>query len=414
MISQSSIESLYNCIKCGLCLAACPVYKQILEETASPRGKVQLLKALQHQRVTPSRHLEEIASHCLLCHSCAAVCPSGMEVGHLIAALRTEMLNSFGLEWKKRLAFRYLLSEKGNLGLALQGARLLRSLLPPQTKLAGSALSDFPFIPPRTLHDQYPERISPSAIKTTVVFFPGCLIDHVYQEIGRALIFVLNALGVETILPKDLVCCGTPLFISGEQEILAQNLRHNLARLSSLKVEAIVTACASCGHTLKKEYAYLSRELGEEDSLALEVGSKVQDISQFLKGREEEIRELLGPSSVSLTYHDPCHLAKGQGVRTEPRALLRSVPELKFLEMEEADVCCGGGGAFQFYFPELSQPIVSAKVENILNTNPQVVATGCPACRLRLESFLGRGRSRIEVLHTVQVLERSMEGGKTR
>jgi glycolate oxidase iron-sulfur subunit len=416
MISQSNIESLYNCIKCGLCLAACPVYKHLLEETAAPRGKIQLLKALQHQKVAPSRYLEEIASRCLLCHSCAAVCPSGMETGHLIAALRTEMRNAFGLEWKKKLAFRYLLSEKGHLGLALQGARVLRPLLPPKTKLAGSAISGFPSIPPKALHDQVPERIRPSGsvIRTTVAFFPGCMIDYIYPEIGLSLISLLNSLGVEVILPQDLVCCGTPLLISGEHEILAQNLRHNLARLSSLQVEAIVTACASCGHTLKKEYAYLLRELGEEDSLALEVGAKVQDISQFLMGREEEIRELLGPLSLCLTYHDPCHLAKGQGVRAEPRALLRSIPEMSFLEMAEADACCGGGGSFQFYFPEISRPIVGAKVENIRRTKAQVVATGCPACILRLESILERDLSQMEVLHTVQVLERSMRGRRKR
>jgi len=415
MISRANAESLYSCIKCGLCLAACPVYEQILEETASPRGKVQLLKALHNRRLIHSRHLEEIASRCLLCHSCAAVCPSGMEVGHLIAALRTEMLSSFGLDWKKRLAFRHLLSEKGHFGLAMKGARLVRPLLPPQIEVAGTPLSDFPSIPQKALHDQVPERIRPSGsvIRTTVAFFPGCMIDYIYPEIGRSLISLLNALGVEVILPKDLVCCGTPLLISGEQEMLTDNLRHNLRRLSSLQAEVIVTGCASCGHTLKKEYAYLLRELGEDDALAQEVGAKVQDVSQFLMG-QEGLSEILGPLPITLTYHDPCHLAKGQGVRAEPRALLRSIPELAFLEMAEADACCGGGGSFQFYFPEISRPIASAKVENIRRTKAQVVATGCPACRLRLESILGRDGSGVEVLHTVQVLERAVKGRKTR
>jgi glycolate oxidase iron-sulfur subunit len=278
-------------------------------------------------------------------------------------------------------------------------------------KVAGSALSDFPEIPARPLHDRFPERIRPEKVGTTVAFFPGCLINHVYQEIGEALIRILNALGVEVILPKDLACCGTPLLISGEQELLAGNLRHNLELLSSIQVETILTACASCGRTLKKEYAYLLREWRKDDSLAREVEGKVQDVSQFLKG-QEGIEELLGPLPVSVTYHDPCHLAKGQGVRAEPRSLLKSIPELTFIEMAEADVCCGGGGSFQFYFPEISRPIVSAKTENILNTGARIVATGCPACRLRLESFLGKDGPKVEVLHTVQILERSMEGKK--
>ena len=217
MISKTTEESLYSCIKCGLCLAACPVYKQVLEETATPRGKVQLLKAYQQKRVVSSRHLEEIASRCLLCHSCAAVCPSGMEVGHLIAALRSEMVDSFGLDWKKGLAFRYLLAEGGHFGMALQAARMLRPLVPPRMRLAGSALGDYPFIPSRPLHDRYPERIRPARVRMTVTFFPGCMIDFIYPEIGEALIDILNALHIEVVIPKGLACCGTPLLISGEQ-----------------------------------------------------------------------------------------------------------------------------------------------------------------------------------------------------
>ena len=404
---------MHRCIKCGLCLAACPVYKNLLEETAAPRGKVQLLKTLQRGGLVSSRHLEEIASRCLLCHSCAMVCPSGMETGHLIAALRAEMVQSFGLEWKKGLAFRYLLSAGGYFGLAMQGAQILRSLLPSGIKVAGTRLSDFPSIPLRSFRDRLPERIRPARAKTTVAFFPGCLIDTVYQEIGRATLSVLRALGVEVVIPKDLVCCGTPLLISGEQKIMAQNLQRNLQALSAAKADFIVTACASCGHTLKKEYAYLLREWGQDDSLAVEMGEKMRDLSQFLR-EQEELPGLLSPLPMSVTYHDPCHLAKGQGVRAEPRSLLKSIPDLAFTEMAEADACCGGGGSFQFFFPEISQKIVSSKTENILRTKSDVVATGCPACRLRLESFLGADHSRIKVRHTVELLASSLQGGKKR
>lgn len=413
MLSDSLLESVHNCIKCGLCLAACPIYRQLLEETSSPRGKVQLLKGLREGRLGPSHYLEEIASRCLLCHSCAAVCPSGMEVGHLIVGLRSEMAKSLGLEWKKRIAFRHLLSPGGFLGRAVQGARVLTSLLPPWVKIAGIPLSSLPPLPAVPLHRRYPERITPShgRVKTSVAFFPGCMIDYIYPEIGSSLITLLLALGIEVIIPQDLACCGTPLFISGEEEILARNLEHNLEMIGPLPVEVVLTACASCGHSLRGEYPRLVREWGKDDALAKEVASKIEDISVFLQ-RQEGLDELLGPLPATLTYHDPCHLAKAEGIRAEPRHLLRSIPELNFIEMAEADACCGGGGSFQFYFPQTSQAIAYLKVKNIRQVGADIVATGCPACRFRLQTLLGSEGEKVRVLHTVQVLDEARGSSK--
>jgi len=329
-----------------------------------------------------------------------------MEVGHLIVGLRSEMVKSFGLEWKKRLAFRHLLSPGGRFGTAIQGARILTPLMPPWIKVAGISLSHLPPLPTTPLHRQYPEKIAPPGgrVRASVAFFPGCMIDYVYPEIGSSLISLLQALGIEVIIPRDLACCGTPLFISGEEEILARNLQHNLEKLGSLPAKIVLTACASCGHTLKKEYPYLMREWGKDSSLAEEVGAKIQDVSVFLQ-REEGLGEMLGPLPTTLTYHDPCHLAKAEGVRTEPRQLLRSIPELNFVEMAEADACCGGGGSFQFYFPQTSQAIASLKLNHIREVGADIVATGCPACRFRLSTALDREDSGIRVVHTVQILD---------
>ncbi len=194
------------------------------------------------------------------------------------------------------------------------------------------------------------------------------------------------------------------MYTSGGLKEALEKADHNLPILASFDASAILTTCSSCGLMLKQEYAQLYQEMGRDPAMAENVGAKVKDIAEYIM----EIADLDGclrPLNLRVTYHDPCHLAKGLGVRREPRALLRRIPGLEFREMSDADACCGSGGSFMFDHPALADKMASKKVQNILFTGAEVVATGCPACRMQLASKMRRLGAKIEVVHTIQLLK---------
>lgn len=404
---------MYHCIKCGLCLAGCPVYAELREEAVAPRGHVQHLRAFLEGRLELSPYLREVTSLCLLCQGCTALCPSGLALGELFAGFRSEMVKRFGLPPRKRLLFQMLhfLHQMPDWARSFQG--FFHGLLPVNFKLRGISLATLPPLAKASLTRCFPERTSPDGTRARVIYYPGCIDDHIYPETGEALIEVLRSLQVEVVLPRGMECCGLPMYTSGGLKEALEKADHNLPILASFDANAILTTCSSCGLMLKQEYTQLYREMGRDPSMAEEVGAKVKDIAEYLM----EIADLDGrlrPLNLRVTYHDPCHLAKGLGVRREPRALLKQIPGLEFLEMSDADACCGSGGSFMFDYPALADKIASKKAQNILFTGAEVVATGCPACRMQLVSKTRRLGVKVEVVHTIQLLRGSLREKETR
>ena len=223
---------------------------------------------------------------------------------------------------------------------------------------------------------------------------------------GRATVDVLARLGVEVIIPKEQMCCGLPIFLAGAEKMALANIVKNVALFNRQDVDAVVVECATCGSALKKEYPHILRGMGQNAEGAEALSRKVMDISQYLM--KFDLGKMLKPVKGKVTYHDPCHLLRSQGVKDEPRALLRQIPELDFVEMAEADVCCGGGGTFQWEHPEIAESITAQKIGNIEETGADFVATGCPGCRLQI--FGNLRQDSIEVVHPVQLIARSLGG----
>jgi glycolate oxidase iron-sulfur subunit len=256
-------------------------------------------------------------------------------------------------------------------------------------------------------------------LRARVLYFHGCATNYLFGEIGRAVLAVLPRMGVQVETPGGQGCCGVPIFLSGAREASLACIRKVVEGFAREDVDAVVVDCATCGVALRKEYPHMLRELrdlGEEvdDGLVAAaelLASKTRDVTAFIGEYLEWLPEAR-PSAgrVRVTYHDPCHLFKGQGVGPVPRALLRKLPHVEFVEMEGADACCGGGGSFQVEHPEISAAITRRKVENIHATGAEVVATGCPGCRLTIGAHLDPGR-RIRVLHPVQLVEAALTGG---
>jgi glycolate oxidase iron-sulfur subunit len=408
MISEQLREEVHKCIKCGLCMNACPVYKQLYFEGASPRGKVQLIKKVLESNLEPSEHFHDLLFTCLLCENCSVNCPSGLKVDRLMKAMRAELEQKFGLPWQKRMMF-HLLRSSRLLPFAMYWGRVfgptLLSLFGRGRKVGTIPYDRIPRINPAPLVKQYPEIISPDKEKVGRVFyFTGCATNYLFENVGHSLIAVLRRLGVEVVLPKEQMCCGLPIFLSGARDMALDNMRHNLRILDVNDVDAIIVDCATCGAALKKEYVHILEEMGEDTQGATVVAGKVLDISEYLL--RFDMTEYLRPVPDRVTYHDPCHLLRSQTVKDEPRRLLKMIPELDFVEMAGADACCGGGGTFQWEHPDVASGITANKIRAIEETRATVVASGCPGCRMQIYGNLKSDA--IEVVHPVELVAKSM------
>ena len=238
-----------------------------------------------------------------------------------------------------------------------------------------------------------------------MLYFTGCATNYLFENVGRSVINVLRRLGVEVIIPKAQMCCGLPISLSGARRMALKNIHRNLEVFNRQDVDAVIVDCASCGAALKKEYAYILEETGENPEPARALAKKVLDVSQYLS--RFDLEKFLRPVPGRVTYHDPCHLVRSQGVKEDPRSLLKRIPELEFVEMVGADVCCGGGGSFQVEHPDVASGITQNKIRAVLETGANLVASGCPGCRLQIYGNLET--EGIEVVHPVELLAKSME-----
>jgi len=408
MIPSELSEQVYNCIKCGLCSNTCPVYAQLRFEGVSPRGKVQLIRKILEGKLAISENFARLLGTCLLCETCMVNCPSGVRLDRLMKAMRAEVVAKYSLPWQKRALY-HLLSGPHMLPFAVFWGRMLeaplRSLLPKDGKVGTIPCSRLPRLNSRPLLSQYPEIISPVGPRVgRVLYFVGCATNYMSENVGRAVISVLVKLGVEVIIPRGQVCCGFPICLAGARKPFLSNIRRNLEVFDPKDADAVVVDCATCGAALKKEYADVLEEMGEDAEAARELGRKVLDISQYISGFDLE--KYLRPVPTRVTYHDPCHLLRTQGVKEEPRSLLKRIPNMEFVEMAGADVCCGGGGAFQMEHPDVASGITKNKIQAIMETRADIVATGCPGCRLQIHGNLGD--ESIQVVHPIEILATAM------
>jgi glycolate oxidase iron-sulfur subunit len=239
--------------------------------------------------------------------------------------------------------------------------------------------------------------------KGRIGFFPGCAIEQFQPDIGSATVHVLEALGYEVVTPAGLVCCGRPFLSLGDRSAAEELARKNHDIFTSLDVDTIVTSCASCGLTFKKDYPTLLAPSGREPV-------RVQDIHEFLAGKTDDLD--LSPVTMKVTWHDPCHLGRGQGLSKTGREVLLAIPGIELVEMKHPDRCCGFGGVMRVSHPALSGTIGEAKAKDIAGTKADVVIAGCPGCRMQIADSLRRTGSETEVVHTVQVLEQALGGAR--
>ena len=406
---------LINCMRCGMCLPSCPTYKETFLETASPRGRVALVRKIQEGELDPSERLLEYLSLCIDCQACASACPCGVNAGELVAEFTCERKAGSRLGFMEELVLRKLLPHPDRLEASMAPMRLyqrmglqklvrtlgiLKMFPKPLARMEG-LLPDLPERPlRRVIKEDMPAR---GDARGTIGFFLGCVMSLIFSDASRATIKLLTLLGYRVITPKNQVCCGAPNMLAGDLEGLKTAARKNVELFGGVDLDFIVTDCGGCGAELKKYGHHLN------DSSSASFSGKVRDISQVLAMHADALKLLLRPLPLKVTYHDPCHIAHCQGIRREPRELLKLVPGLEYRELENADACCGSGGTYNIEKPEMADLILRRKLDTIRATGADVVVTGNPGCLLQLKKGLIDHLPQVKIMHLTELLAQSIE-----
>lgn len=402
-----------NCIRCGLCLAVCPTYREYLNETASPRGRVALVRKGLEGELELSPNLIEQMYGCFACMACNEACPVGIRPADLALEMRHVQEQLHPATWKKSL-FRDLIPKPGRMELLTWPLRAyerlglrrlvyalgLSRLMPRQMQDLEAMLPHLPQRPLRGVLPQVTQGIGARGYR--VGFFLGCAQSLMFAEQSAATLRVLARNGCTIITPKETVCCGMPARGFGRQDLVLEQAKHNIALFEQAGVETIVTDCATCGSTLKEYGRFLAQD-EQWSGRAAAFSSKVRDISEFLM--EIPLEKPQGHLEARVTYHDPCHLRRAQGIWQQPRSLLGMIDGIEFVELPEADWCCGSAGSQLITHYETSLKVLQRKIDNVETTQAQLIASGCPGCQMQLRVGLTRRGLAVRVMHPLEMLD---------
>ncbi|MGB7327973.1 MAG: heterodisulfide reductase-related iron-sulfur binding cluster [Rubripirellula sp.] len=406
------VSAVSTCVHCGFCLAACPTYQEIGQEAATPRGRIVLMKevlegTLSIDEATP--HLDS----CLGCLACEPACPSGVSYRDLISP------------------FRALVEPKRSRTLADRFRRTVAQVTLPYPSrfriaaLSGKLVKPLASVLPKSLRvmlDLLPDRLPPKqtwaevnpAIGTRrgrVALLIGCAQSVLDPDINTATIDVLTRNGVEVVVPKKQSCCGALSWHVGNHAAAQDFARQNLAAFPD-DVDAIVTNAAGCGSGMH-EYPVILKGTADHDRAAA-FADRVVDVSKYLISLGDLVPVADAGQPIRVAYHDACHLANAQGVRSEPRELLRMVPGLQLVEIADGHLCCGSAGTYNIDQPDVAASLGRQKAASVIATDAAVVATGNIGCMTQLSVHLKQAGSGIQVRHTMQVLSDAYGGSDGR
>jgi glycolate oxidase iron-sulfur subunit len=407
-----------QCMKCGFCSFFCPVYQEEKVETAVARGKNYLVRqALKgEQKFTPE--MGNIIGKCLLCKRCVANCPAKTQIDRVVVGARAQMVKNKGLGFIKNFAFRKVMSNRKAFGRYVKMAKAFQWMMPttegkirhlPDFLKALGAGRNIPTLADKFLRDVVQRVNKPKNGKAPVMrvgFFSGCAMDFIFPEIALKMIDVLTNHGVEVVVPEEQNCCGAAIYFSGDFETGRMLAEKNIEAFKDF--DYVVTGCGTCSSTLKDYQKYLP-DTEDQQKRYEAFEKKVKDSTEFLidvlKINPEEFKlkkEFVGKTA---TWHDPCHLVRYQNIKEQPRAILKALKGLNYVEMPNADMCCGMGGSFSVYHYDLSKKIALKKMDGIKTTGADIVVTACPGCMINLIDNVLQNKMPQKVHHYLELIE---------
>jgi glycolate oxidase iron-sulfur subunit len=400
-----SLDLISDCVHCGFCLPTCPTYVLWGEEMDSPRGRIYLMKqGLDGEPMSPSMVAHFDA--CLGCMACVTACPSGVQYDRLIEDTRQQVERRYPRSVRERALRRAIFAVfpyprrlrllRGPLR-AYQASRLQRLLRPllPQTLATVDSLA-----PRLGRRERLPARIPARGPRRAVVgMLTGCVQSAFFPDVNAATARVLAAEGCEVVIPRGQGCCGA-LSVHNGREAEARRFARRIVDAFA-GVDYVAVNAAGCGSSMK-EYGTL---LGEDGPA---FAAKVRDLSELL----DELGPVAPrhPLPVSIAYHDACHLAHAQGVRAQPRRLLRGIPGLELKEIADPEICCGSAGVWNLLNPEPARELGERKARDVLATGARLLVTANPGCLMQVAAAVRRLGGTIALAHTAQVLDASLRG----
>ncbi|MGE6376961.1 (Fe-S)-binding protein [Peribacillus muralis] len=410
-----------QCVKCGYCLPACPTYESMGVESASPRGRINLVKLAAEGKIDFQKDLSGPIELCLGCRACETACPVGVPYGHILEAAKEAIgndqpVNDYMTKIKK-LALIHLFPYPKRLNMLGTGALLYQktglSKLVRQTRLLHTVSPVLSHLEQALPAIESPaKRIRTGTIipakgqtRLRVAFFTGCIMDSLMSRINRLTIELLTLVGCEVILPENQCCCGALHSHQGEALQAKALAKRNILAFTQTDAEVIVNNAGGCGASLQ-EYERLLADDAEWSGAASDFSRKSKDISQILHH--------LGPLPFTaeyrgiVTFQDSCHLRNVQKVQKEPRLLLQSIPGITYVEMEGYDRCCGSGGIYNLLHFEESMKILDGKMNDLKETRATSVVTVNPGCQMQMNIGIQRdGEAGIKSMHLVEVLAKA-------
>jgi heterodisulfide reductase subunit D len=376
-------EEALHCVRCGLCLAVCPGYRESLDESDSPRARVALVRAVKEGLLEePTEGFSNSFFRCLLCGACTFACPSGVAVDRILELTRGEMA-----------------------GL---------SLLPPALAELDDRIAEYRNVSAEdndgrlVWADNLPE--PPTGLgkeKAEIAYFVGCVgsfFPRTYK-VPQSLVQVFDRAGADySLLGGAEWCCGYPLFLNGELDRARDMIKHNVEAVRAMGAKKVVTTCPSCFLFWKHTYPTV---MGEED-----LGLEVQHATEFLADLLEAGRVKLREMDETVTYHDPCDLGRKGGVTEAPRRILAQIPGLRLVEMAEnrdSSHCCGGGGNLETFAPDVGQAVARSRIRQAADVGATTLVSACQQCERTLANAARAEKLRIRVKDITELVLEAME-----
>jgi len=405
-------SSALRCIRCGACANVCPVYSKVGGHKYGHVyiGAIGLILTLFYHGIENDR---VIVKNCINCQACREVCPVDIDLPHLIKKTYRAVLDQDGKTPAKNFILSRVMKNRRLFHFILRHAYLAQKPLGQKGPMIRHLPNFFekrhgfrslPVIAETPFRDQWKHlRKHIVRPKYTVALFAGCAVDFIYPEHARALVTLLEKHRVQVEFPMDQTCCGLPALMAAEEATAQEVALQNMRAVQPEKYDYILTLCASCASHLKHNGSKIFKEDSHWLGKLKEFSDKIIDFSSFMVNVLHVSSDEFKATRKKVAYHAPCHLCRGLQVTTEPRNLIQ-LAGYTYIKSKDEDVCCGFGGSYSIDFPEISAEILKKKLDNVEDTEAELLVTDCPGCVLQLRGGMDKRRGKIQVKHIAELL----------